>query len=120
MTYVFLALAIVFEVAWAIGIKVTSSFSLPIRWGPLLATLGAYLLSLVFLMLVVRKMNIGTAYAIWAGTGAAIISLIGIVYFHEPRSTFKLVSLALVVAGVVGLNLCEQPAEAPAGESSAK
>lgn len=107
MTYIFLALAIVFEVAWAIGIKLNSNFAPPIKWGSLAATLIAYLLSLAFLMLAVRKMNIGTAYAIWAGTGAAIIALIGIFHFHEPRSTLKIASLVLVVLGVVGLNLSE-------------
>lgn len=111
MTYVFLTLAIIFEVAWAIGIKLNSNFAPPIKWGSLIATLVAYLLSLGFLMLTVRKMNIGTAYAVWAGTGAAIISIIGIIHFHEPRSTLKIASLALVVAGLVGLNLSESQAK---------
>ncbi|MBC7773027.1 MAG: multidrug efflux SMR transporter [Pyrinomonadaceae bacterium] len=112
MTYLFLALAIIFEVAWAIGIKVNSNFTPPIKWGSLAATLIAYVLSLVFLMLTVRKMNISTAYAIWAGTGAAIIALIGIYHFSEPRSTLKIVSLLLVVLGVIGLNLSEHHAPA--------
>jgi len=120
MTFVYLSLAIVFEVTWAIGIKLMSNFKPPIQWRTLIVTLAAYLLSLGFLMLSVRRMNIGTAYAIWAGSGAAIIALIGVLHFHEPRSTFKMISLLLVVAGVVGLNLSDrEAAEAPAPESTA-
>jgi small multidrug resistance pump len=64
-----------------------------------------YFLSLLFLMLAVRKLDLGPAYAIWAGTGAAVIAAAGILYFKEPVSALKLVSMALVIAGVIGLNL---------------
>ncbi len=114
MTYLYLIAAIVFEVAWAIGIK-HSVVNGRVLAGPAAFTLVTYLLSLVLLTIVAQRMSISTAYAIWAGTGAAIIALIGIFYFHEPRSLLRLGSLALVVVGVVGLNLSEpHPVPVPA------
>lgn len=102
MTWIFLSLAIVFEVGWAIAMKLSSGLTRP---GSAAATILMYLLSLVFLALAVRRLDIGLAYALWAGAGAAIIALIGILHFKEPATALKLVSLALVIAGVIGLNL---------------
>ena len=102
MTYLYLALAVVFEVGWAVGLKASQGFSRPLVAA---GTLVMYALSLVFLMLAVRRLEIGAAYAIWAGLGAAIIAAIGVVYFREPLTTLKAASLVLVIAGVVGLNL---------------
>lgn len=115
MTYLFLALAILFEVAWAIGVKYVIAEG-KVQVGPTIFTLVTYLLSIVFLTVVVQRMSISTAYAVWAGSGAAIIGLIGIFYFHEPRSMLRVISLALVVLGVVGLNLTEGPHGAGKGK----
>jgi multidrug transporter EmrE-like cation transporter len=120
MTYLYLALAILFEVGWALGLKVSQGFTRPVA---AVATALMYILSLVFLMLAVRKLDIGPAYAIWAGTGAALIAAAGIVWFKEPISSLKLVSMFLVIAGVVGLNLAEggaHPHAPPAGEAGPK
>lgn len=102
MTYFYLVLAIVFEVGWALGLKVSDGFARP---AAAVATCVMYVLSLVFLMMAVRRLDVGPAYAIWAGTGAAMIAVAGIVWFREPVSALKVVSLVLVIAGVVGLNL---------------
>jgi len=102
MTYFFLALAIVFEVAWAISMKLSSGFT---RASFAIATIVAYLLSVVFLAFATKKLDIGVAYAIWAGAGVAIIALIGMTYFKEPVNALKLASLALIVAGIIGLQL---------------
>lgn len=117
MTFLYLTLAIVFEVGWAMGIKLSEGFTRP--W-VLAATLVSYALSLVFLMLAVRKMEIGVAYAVWAGTGAAVIALLGIALFKEPAGTLKLASLGLVIAGLVGLNLAEGHGGAPRAGPSAR
>jgi len=102
MTYLYLLLAVIFEVGWAIGLKLSNGFSrLPFT----LATSAMDILSLVLLMLAVRRMEIGTAYAIWAGLGIAIIAVIGIVFFGDKATPVKVVSLAAIIAGVVGLNL---------------
>jgi multidrug transporter EmrE-like cation transporter len=102
MTYLYLALAIVFEVGWALGLKMSQGLTRP---GVAAVTLVMYIASLAFLALAVKKLDVGPAYAIWAGTGAALIAVAGIVWFKEPVSGLKVVSMVLVVAGVVGLNL---------------
>jgi small multidrug resistance pump len=102
MTYLLLALAIVFEVGWATAMKASHGFTRPL---PAAITILAYVLSLVFLTLAVRKLDISVAYAIWAGLGAAIIAGIGILYFQEPINLLKAGSLALIVVGIIGVRL---------------
>ncbi len=102
MLYLWLALAIVFEVGWAISMKVSAGLTRP--W-PTVATIVMYFLSVVFLSMATKKLDVGTAYAMWAGSGAALIALIGIWWFKEPASALKLGSIALVVLGIVGLNI---------------
>lgn len=113
MNWVYLALAIVFEVGWAVAMKLSAGFTRP--W-PMAATLVLYVLSLVALAQAVKAMEVGMAYAMWAGLGAAIIAAVGIFYFHEPVTFPKIASMALIVLGVVGLNLFGTPhgANAPA------
>ncbi len=102
MLYLWLSLAILFEVGWAISMKLSEGLTRP--WYTA-ATILMYLLSVVFLAFATKRMDVGAAYAIWAGSGAAIIAVIGIMWFREPATLVKLASLALVVLGVVGLNL---------------
>lgn len=102
MTPLWLALAIVFEVGWAIAMKRSEGFT---RVGPAAATVVMYLLSVVFLALAVRRMEIGVAYAIWAGSGVALIALIGVLHFREPVTALKVVSIALILLGILGLHL---------------
>ena len=64
-----------------------------------------YGLSFWMLALVLRDMPIGLTYAVWAAVGTALIAAIGIVAFGEPATTLKLLSLGLIIAGVVGLNM---------------
>ena len=59
------------------------------------------------LAIAMRRIELGTAYAVWSGVGTAVIAAIGIVWFREPASALKLFSLAFVIVGVVGLNLAE-------------
>jgi quaternary ammonium compound-resistance protein SugE len=102
MQYLFLVLAIILEAGWAIGMKLSHGFSRP--W-PAAATIVMYILSLVFLALATRKMPIGPTYAVWAGAGAVLIAIAGVVYFKEPFSIAKSASILLIVAGIVGLQL---------------
>jgi len=102
MIYLWLALAILFEVGWAIFMKLSIGFT---KTPFTIATIIMYLLSVVFLALATKKMDIGTAYAIWAGAGVSLIAILGMTYFKEPVSTLKLASLALVVAGIIGLSI---------------
>lgn len=100
--YLWLALAVVFEVGWAVAMKLSAGLTRP---APAMATVVMYLLSVVFLALATRRMDIGLAYAIWAGCGVSLIAIIGMVYFREPVTALKFVSLGLIVAGIVGLNI---------------
>jgi len=106
MHYLLLILAIMFEAGWAIAMKMSDGLSRP--W-PTAATAVMYLLSLVFLALATKKMEIGTAYAIWAGAGVSIIALAGVVWFGEPFTLTRAASLLLIIAGIVGLQLRASP-----------
>jgi small multidrug resistance pump len=110
MHYLYLLLAIVFEAGWAIAMKLSVGLSRP--W-PTAATVVMYILSLIFLALATKKMEIGTAYAVWAGAGVSIIAVAGIVWFGEPVSAPKVASLLLILAGIVGLQIWGTP-HAPA------
>jgi small multidrug resistance pump len=116
VTYLYLALAVAFEVGWALAMKISEGLTKPLAAG---ACLVMYALSLVFLSLATRRLDIGVAYAIWAGSGAAIIAVIGVLWFKDAVTPLRAVSLLLVVAGVVGLNLSEPqaPARGATGKS---
>lgn len=101
-TYLWLALAIVFEVGWAVAMKLSAGFTKP-RF--VVATVVMYLLSVVFLALATKRMDIGVGYAIWAGSGVALIATAGVVYFHEPLTALKAVALGLIVTGIVLLQI---------------
>jgi len=64
-----------------------------------------YGLGLVPLNLALRRIDISVAYAIWSGVGTAVITTIGILWFKEPANALKLISIALIVIGLVGLNI---------------
>ena len=102
MPAIFLAIAIVAEVGGTVALKYTDGFT---RLLPSAAVVAAYGLSFWMLALVLRDLPIGLTYAVWAAAGTALIAAIGIVAFGEPVTTLKLLSLALILAGVVGLNL---------------
>src|SRR5699024_4696870 len=97
-----LALAGLFEIGWAVGLKYTDGFSRP--W-PTLATIVAMVLSMGLLGLAVRTLPVGTAYAVWTGIGAIGTVLLGIVLLGEPANVGRLLCLALIVVGIVGLKM---------------
>jgi multidrug transporter EmrE-like cation transporter len=102
MVYFWLALAVVFEVGWAVAMKLSSGFT---KMPATAATVVMYLLSVVFLSRATKTMDIGIAYAIWAGCGVSLIAIVGMTYFKEPVTAMKLASLLLVVVGIVGLSV---------------
>jgi multidrug transporter EmrE-like cation transporter len=104
MNYLWLALAIVFEAGWAIAMKLSNGLTRP---APAAATVVMYLLSVVFLALATKKMDLGAAYAVWAGSGAVLIAAAGVVYFKEPATALKVASIGLIVAGIVGVQVAE-------------
>jgi quaternary ammonium compound-resistance protein SugE len=102
MAWMILVLAGLFEVAWAIGLKYTDGFTRP--W-PTALTLAAMVISVVLLGVAMKSLPVGTAYAVWVGVGAVGTAILGIVLFAEPANAGRLISLALIVAGIVGLKL---------------
>jgi quaternary ammonium compound-resistance protein SugE len=102
MSWLFLFVAGLFEVAWAIGLKYTEGFT---RLIPSILTVTAMTLSIVLLGLALRTLPVGTAYAIWTGIGAVGTAALGIYLFDEPANAARLASIAMIVAGIVGLKL---------------
>src|SRR5262245_53458881 len=102
MSWFYLALAIMLEVSGTVSMKLSEGFT---KVKPSVATFVFYILSLGALNFALKRIDIGVAYAIWAGLGTALIASIGILWFKEPATTLKMVSLALIIIGVVGLNL---------------
>jgi quaternary ammonium compound-resistance protein SugE len=102
MEWTMLAVAGLFEVAWAVGLKYTDGFS---RWWPSVGTAIAMVVSVVLLALAMRTLPVGTAYAVWTGIGAVGTALLGIALFGEPATLARLGCIALIVAGIVGLKL---------------
>ena len=102
MAWVILVLAGLFEIAWAIGLKYTEGFT---RFWPSVGTLAAMIVSVVLLGVAMKSLPVGTSSAVWVGVGAVGTALLGIVLFGESASAGRLASLALIVAGIVGLKV---------------
>jgi quaternary ammonium compound-resistance protein SugE len=100
MPWFFLLLAAAFEIAWAVGLKLTDGFT---RLWPSLGTIAALVLSFGLLALAAKSLPIGTAYAIWTGVGAAGTVICGILLFDEPATASRLLCVALILGGVIGL-----------------
>jgi len=102
MSWIILFFAGLFEVGWAVGLKYTDGFSRPL---PTVLTVGAMVISLGLLGLAVKELPLGTAYAIWTGVGAVGTVIAGIILFGESMAWFRLASVALIIAGLVGLKI---------------
>ncbi len=104
MPWFLLALAILSEVVGTLALKMSNGFSILI---PSIIVVVSYVASLWFLALCLKSLDVGTAYAIWAGVGMALISIAGVFLFNEPMTAIKAVSLTFMILGVVGLHLAE-------------
>jgi quaternary ammonium compound-resistance protein SugE len=102
MAWIWLTLAGLLEVVWAVGLKYTDGFT---RLAPSVLTLAAMAASVYFLALAVRTIPIGTGYAVWTGIGAVGVAILGIILFGEPRTLLRIGSILLIVAGIAGLKL---------------
>ncbi|ASR44026.1 molecular chaperone [Xanthomonas citri pv. mangiferaeindicae] len=102
MSWIILVLAGLFEIAWAIGLKYTDGFT---RLWPTLGTVASMVISVGLLGIAMRALPVGTAYAIWVGIGAVGTVILGIVLMGDAASPGRLISLALIVAGIIGLKL---------------
>jgi small multidrug resistance pump len=102
MSWLYLLLAIVFEVSGTVSMKLSYGLT---KLGPAMAVFFFYGLSLASLTFALKYIEVSVAYAVWSGLGTVLIATIGIMWFKEPATVFKMISIALVVLGVVGLNL---------------
>ena len=100
MSWILLALAGLFEIGWAIGLKYTAGFTKPI---PTALTAAAMVISVVLLGMAVRNLPMGTAYAVWTGIGTVGTVILGIVLFAEPVTAMRLGCIALIVTGIMGV-----------------
>ena len=102
MAWIYLVLAGLFEIGWAIGLKYSAGFTRP--W-PSVGTLAAMAVSVLLLALAAKTLPIGTAYAVWTGIGALGAVVLGIVLFGDPATPLRLACVGLILLGVVGLKL---------------
>lgn len=102
MHWFYLALAGVFEIVWAIGLKYTEGFT---RLMPTVITVAAMALSVALLGLALRTIPVGTGYAVWTGIGAAGTAILGMILFSEPATAARLGCIGLIVLGIVGLKI---------------
>ena len=102
MAWVWLTLAGLLEVVWAVGLKYTEGFT---RLVPSVITAAAMVASVYFLSLALRSIPIGTGYAVWTGIGAVGVAIFGMVMFGEPATVLRIGSILLIVAGIAGLKL---------------
>ena len=102
MAWLLLLVAGLMEVGWAIGLKYTEGFT---RFWPSALTLAAMVASVVMLGIAMKSLPVGTSYAVWVGVGAVGTAILGIVLFNEPATLGRIASLALILAGIIGLKL---------------
>ena len=102
MHWIYLALAIVFEVAGTTCMKLSAGFP---RTVPAVLMGIFYCICFFFLTLALKRIDVSVAYAVWSGIGVALIASIGVLYFREPVTMLKVVGLLAIIGGVVALNL---------------
>ena len=107
LPWLILAIAGLFEIGWAIGLKYTEGFTRPV---PTVLTAISLVASMGLLGYAVRTLPIGTAYAVWTGIGAAGTAALGILLFKEPATVARILCLGMIVAGIVGLKLVTRDA----------
>ncbi len=102
MAWVYLFIAGIFEIVWAIGLKYTNGFT---RLWPSVVTIIGMIVSFYYLSQATKVLPIGTAYTIWTGIGAAGAVILGIILFGEPKTLIRFVFLAFVITGIIGLKV---------------
>jgi quaternary ammonium compound-resistance protein SugE len=102
MSWMFLLIAGLLEVGWAVGLKYTAGFT---RLVPSALTLAAMAGSVGLLGLALRGLPLGTAYAVWTGIGTVGTAIFGMLVLGEPAGAARLSCIALIVAGIAGLKL---------------
>lgn len=102
MSWIYLLIAGLFEVVWAVTLKYTVNFTKPL---PTVLTIAAMAVSFYFLSLALKAIPVGTAYAVWTGIGAAGTALIGLIFLGESREALRVFCILLIIAGTFGLKM---------------
>ncbi len=102
MYWLYIIIASVFEITWAVGLKYSNGFT---ELKASIVTIAAMILSYIFLAMGVKGLPIGTAYAVWTGIGAVGTAIYGILFFSEPREMLRIFFILLIIAGIIGLRL---------------
>jgi small multidrug resistance pump len=102
MNWIYLTLAILTEVIGTVFIKMSAGFS---RLVPSVLMVVFYLISYFFFNLSLKKIELGTAYAIWSGLGIVLLATLGAIFFKEQLSLVKVLAMVLIIVGVVVLNI---------------
>jgi quaternary ammonium compound-resistance protein SugE len=100
MNWIYLFIAGLLEIGWAIGLKYTEGWT---RLVPSVLTGAAMIASFYFLSVAVKSLPIGTAYAVWTGIGTVGAAVLGMILFDEPRDALRILCILLIVAGIAGL-----------------
>jgi small multidrug resistance pump len=101
MNWVYLSLAILSEVIGTLLIRFTEGFA---RILPTVIMIFFYLLSYYFFNLSIKKMEVGTAYAVWSGLGTALLAILGIIFYKEPFTAIRIMAIVLIILGVIMLH----------------
>lgn len=102
MEWIMLLIAGLLEITWAVSMKLSEGFSRPVFS---IITALAYLASALFLSMALKKLPLGTAYAMWTGFGIVGTSIMGVILFHEGLSASQIFCILLIVAGIAGLKI---------------
>lgn len=102
MSWIYLFLAVFFEIAWAIGLKYSNGFTHIVAS---VLTIAGMVASFYFLAIALKHIPLGTAYAVWTGIGIVGTAISEIILFGEPCNMLRLICIALITAGIVGLRL---------------
>ena len=100
MAWLYLVIAGLFEITWAIGLKYADGFTRPV---PSIITVIGMILSVVLLGLALRELPVGTGYAVWTGIGTVGAAILGMILFQEPATAVRMGCIALIVIGIIGL-----------------
>lgn len=102
MAWVYLVVAAIFEIVWAISLKYTAGFT---RLWPSVVTIAGMAASFYFLSMATKTLPIGTAYAVWTGIGALGAVIIGMLFLNEPVTVPRVIFLLFILVGLIGLKL---------------
>ena len=107
MKYLYLALAIILEVLGSSCMKASDGFT---KWLPTSVTIVAYLACFFFFSQSLKQIPLGTAYAIWAGLGIVLTAIISVIIFKQSLDAPAIIGMALIIAGVVVMNVFSKTA----------